>query len=178
MYNIITWSGKSIRASPNHLIPVASSNEYKYAKNVTEQDMINTLDLDTKRMCAEQVRAIALEECTGYVAPITMSGDFLANGVLVSCYAEIESQSLAHAAFEPIRWWHSMMNSMAPEFLADKLKSEKQSEGIHWYPASLFVMAGSLIDILTAKKKETVETEETTGLVAAEGEDHLLFLMA
>ena len=71
---------------------------------------------------------------TGVYAPFTKSGTLIVDGFLVSCYADVESHSKAHAFLAPLRFWYSRRK---PKFVVSKyetLVNSRNHEGIHQYP--------------------------------------------
>lgn len=81
------------------LNPEAISGEH-------EVDGQNVVYLDTnssRQLRPELVTKINIQVLTGAFAPLTESGNLLVDSTLVSCYAQISNQQLAHFAFLPIR---------------------------------------------------------------------------
>jgi hypothetical protein len=79
---------------------------------------------------------------TGVYAPLTAAGNIVVDGILASCYALVDSQSVAHAAFAPIRWWQGMR-----EMLLTSTSTENEIEverGVHWY-ADLLYRVGEVV---------------------------------
>ena len=113
--------------------------EFKFAKDLRREDLIVTFDFESQTQLAERIKSILIERVQGYAAPLTMSGTILVDGILASCYAVIDSQSLAHSVMAPARWWYAMHGLFdmvaAPEPLASSFHIEKQLNGTHWYPA-------------------------------------------
>lgn len=147
-YKIVTESGKSLLLSANHLVAVPGG-KFKLARDLkTDQDQVVVFD-STQRV-EEKLVDVSVEECNSFLAPITYTGTFLANGVLVSCYAEVESHRLAHDAMKPVRWWSSLQATlqklMGNNRLTNKMQTKRQDEGIHWYPTALYVMAKPFYD--------------------------------
>lgn len=60
----------------------------------------------------EKVISIELREETGVYAPLTSTGNLVVDGVLTSCYALIQDQTLAHVAFAPVRLAHNFRQSV------------------------------------------------------------------
>jgi hypothetical protein len=116
------------------------NGEFKFAKNLRREDTIVTFDFEANKQVEEKIKSIMIEPVQGYAAPLTMSGTILVDGILASCYAIIDSQTVAHSVMAPARWWyamHGMLDQVAPESLASHLQIAKQMNGTHWYPAML-----------------------------------------
>ncbi|KAF7216051.1 indian hedgehog B protein [Nothobranchius furzeri] len=60
---------------------------------------------------------------TGLYAPLTQHGSILVNGVLVSCYAAVDSHQLSHWALAPLRLFYRLFGP-----------PRAQNPGLHWYP--------------------------------------------
>ena len=73
-----------------------SNQEYKFAKDFNEQESLMVFDKSKGSLTEEKIMSIRNETVEGYMAPLTTSGNFLANGVLVSCYATVDSHEKAH----------------------------------------------------------------------------------
>lgn len=137
--NITTHSNKNIRVSASHLIGLPNE-EFKFAKLLNREDSIMVYDAEKQMQLEEKIKSILIEPVEGYAAPLTMEGTILVNDILVSSYAILESQSLAHAAMAPVRWWYKLygnLNKSIPESMAMSLQIEKQLNGTHWYPSLL-----------------------------------------
>lgn len=150
------------------------NDEFKFAKDVKTGDVVVTYDFENDAQVKEKVVSVNIEECHGFMAPITQAGTFLANGVLLSCYAEVNNQSWAHASMEPIRWWNSVENqlkSVLPERISNMVTIKKQPSGIHWYPTGLYLMAKPFVAM---GSKENI----ITGELQDEQLDKTLFLVS
>ncbi len=55
-----------------------------------------------------EIIEIEIETKQGYTAPLTESGTILVNDVHSSCYAEINSHSIADLAMKPIKVWYKL----------------------------------------------------------------------
>ena len=80
------------------------------------------------------VAEIDTVEMKGIYAPFTMSGTFLANGFLVGCYGNVDSFSLAHSVFAPLRSWYKM----------SKENKNPAQDGIHAYAKNLMKIRDAL----------------------------------
>jgi hedgehog protein len=113
---------------------------FKLAQDLRREDTIVTFDFEKQMQVDEKIKSIMIEPVEGYAAPLTMSGTILVDGILASCYASIESQTIAHTVMAPVRWWysiHGMIDQAAPESFSSHLEIGKQMNGTHWYPAML-----------------------------------------
>lgn len=88
--------------------------EITFARNIAIGDMILTLDPKNSKILTRDsvldVRSIVGE---GVYAPLTSTGTIIVDGVVSSCYAVVESQSLAHWSFLPIRLLHNLMEGLS-----------------------------------------------------------------
>ena len=93
----------------------------------------------------------------GVFAPLTRSGNLVVDGVLASCYAVIDSQAAAHAAFGPVRWyanlrenaghlWRTLSGPLGGGAVARRTRVyEPDRTGVHWYADLLYTLAGYLL---------------------------------
>lgn len=82
----------------------------------------------------------------GVYAPLTAAGNLVVDGVLASCYALVDSQSVAHAAFAPVRWWEGARRLLlsAPAAEGDQ-KPKERFVGVHWYAKWLYGLGDMLL---------------------------------
>ena len=59
------------------------------------------------RLAPSQLKRVSLVKRTGLVAPVTMEGNVIVDGVLSSCYAMITDHEIPHIAFGPLRLVHN-----------------------------------------------------------------------
>jgi len=103
------------------------------------------------------VAKVEMTSHTGVYAPLTNTGNLVVDDVLASCYAVIDSQSIAHAAFAPVRWWHSIEQSVGQlyrtiTFTQGVTNTAPRTStlpppptGVHWYPDLLYRLARYLM---------------------------------
>ncbi|KAG5673030.1 hypothetical protein PVAND_003108 [Polypedilum vanderplanki] len=139
---IKTDGGALLRLTPAHLLllwkPHSHETKYLYADQVEENDflLVNVNgNLEPQRVT--EVRAVLSR---GFVAPLTREGTVVVNDVAASCYALVNSQTLAHISFMPFRtfktiehWFNSGRNQNSIDS-----KSISKQNGIHWYANALY----------------------------------------
>ena len=86
------------------------NGEFKLAKYLNKNDIIVTYDYEKNMKLEEKIESILIEPVEGFVAPLTQAGTLLVEGILASSYAVVHSQTLAHSAMAPLRWWYSFSN--------------------------------------------------------------------
>lgn len=128
---------KHITLTPSHLIFTTSNStgtqlHSKHAGNVLPGEFI--LVSANGRLVPSQVKRVSLVKRTGLVAPVTMEGNVIVDGVLSSCYAMISDHEIAHIAFGPLRLIHIYAPSLwnAGGFHVQ--------QGLHWYPEFLMTI--------------------------------------
>jgi hedgehog protein len=112
----------------------------------------------------ESVVAVSTDSYRGLYAPLTAAGTLVVDSVVASCYAVIDSQSVAHAAFAPLRWWsnarQTLRHALATiSFSSSSLSSSEGEDdsiakprtesgvapttvkGVHWYADLLYSLA-------------------------------------
>ncbi|NP_001079260.1 desert hedgehog protein A precursor [Xenopus laevis] len=121
--------------TPNHLLFIQSSSSAgflpTFAYRVQIGDLVQIYVNGTQVQSSKVVR-VSLEEQTGVYAPMTEHGTLLVDGVLTSCYATVESHTLAHVSLAPLRLFQGIA-SMLPDL--------DMSDGVHWYCHILYVLA-------------------------------------
>lgn len=132
----IKTSGQAeIRVTPAHLLlvwqPRYQQTKYIYADQVEENDYL----LVNKKSNLEPQRVVEVSAvlARGVIAPLTREGTVVVDSIAASCYALVNSQSLAHISFMPFR----AINSISHFFGEEKPTRSKQN-GIHWYAKTLY----------------------------------------
>lgn len=138
-YSLLTENGHSLTLTPEHLIfshfaEDASQAEFEavYAKDVQEGDFVL---VSTGKGQLEKVRVTQVEMrvLTGVYAPLTSAGNLVVDNVVASCYAVVDSQNIAHAAFAPLRWASHLYTT------------NEITTGIHWYARALYSIAEAVM---------------------------------
>lgn len=143
---IKTDGGAVLRATPAHLLPVwkpqQHETKYLYADQVEENDfLLVNVNNNLEPQRVTEVRAVLAR---GFIAPLTREGTVVVNSIAASCYALVNSQSLAHISFMPFRTIKTISNWFSssepqPNSLqqVQRTKSNEQN-GIHWYAKTLY----------------------------------------
>jgi hypothetical protein len=118
-YSLQADSGHVIQLTANHLIyrsrcrtnhttnNFASCAEAVFADDVRVGDTLFHVASDKKYVVTSRVVSITVERIAGMYAPLTSAGNVVVDDVIVSCYATVASQSVAHASFAPLRLWRA-----------------------------------------------------------------------
>lgn len=96
----------------------------KYAKLMNIGDCI--MITQGSKLVSAKIEKIRLERKKGAIAPLTVNGNIIVDGVAASCYAKIDNQELAHLAFSPVRFIYTYASGVL------NTHSIKQN-GQHWY---------------------------------------------
>ncbi|XP_012056737.1 PREDICTED: sonic hedgehog protein A [Atta cephalotes] len=157
---LTTKSGRVLTLTPAHLVPMESGSVF--AANVQPGDKILVSDADVasaknevdNRLRWDSVNETKLVIEEGVYAPLTMEGNLFVDDVVASCYAIVNSQSLAHYSFLPLRIWHSVTSFFLQrlddvKYFAtrhnDVSRTEStmrgEQEGIHWYASVLYSLS-------------------------------------
>jgi hedgehog protein len=143
---VMTSSGAEVKLTPSHLIMrrVGTGTEAVFAGRLSPGDTL--LVRREGSLVEDAVLSIVSLEEEGVFAPLTRSGTLLVDDVLASCYAVIESQSIAHAVFAPIRLYdnaaeallrfYRLISRPLSSWSGQTLRSKHVHTqiGIHWYP--------------------------------------------
>lgn len=168
-YTITTTSGRSISLTGSHLIFViedevtALSNltsnaalitqrREQFARQIVPNQLILIRNNSSQELQVERVVSVVVEEKSGAFAPLTAEGNLIVNQALASCYANINSQSLAHYSFLPVRMYSHIVNlfnyliTMSPHHQQGHSRTVTDqvtppTVGIHWYPRMLMSIA-------------------------------------
>lgn len=96
-----------ISLTSSHLI-YESQKGYVKASDIQKGDELRMYSNIEKEFRIFKVNRIDYEVKEGYIAPLTNHGTILVNGIHTSCYAEINSHSIADFAMLPIKFWYRL----------------------------------------------------------------------
>lgn len=140
--HIKTDGGAELRATPAHLVPVwkpqQHETKYLYADQVEENDfLLVNVNNNLEPQRVTEVRAVLAR---GFIAPLTREGTVVVNSIAASCYALVNSQSLAHISFMPFRTFKSISNwfSSSEQQPQNQQLARNSQNGIHWYANALY----------------------------------------
>lgn len=128
--------GATIRTTPAHLLPVWKPHQhetkYLYADQVEENDfLLVNVNNNLEPQRVTEVRAVLSR---GFIAPLTREGTVIVDSIAASCYALVNSQSLAHISFMPFRTLKTISNW----FSSSPTTTSENQNGINWYAKSLY----------------------------------------
>ncbi|XP_066537042.1 uncharacterized protein [Hoplias malabaricus] len=113
-------------ASVHTMIPV-------FAKDLQPGHLIHRYDPATGLLVSRRITNVQESMDLGAYAPLTVEGNLIVDGHLVSCYALQCLQYFAHLPFAPYRFLHTM-RSFSPLFEnLFPVQREEEDEGMHWY---------------------------------------------
>ncbi|XP_072758784.1 sonic hedgehog protein [Anoplolepis gracilipes] len=148
---LTTESGRVLTLTPAHLVPVEGRSSIFAAKvqpgdRVLVRDTAATNDTDSHLRWDKVVETkLVLEK--GVYAPLTTEGTLVVDDVVASCYAVIDSETVAHYVFLPLRIWSSV-TSFFVQRLDDvsnvkgrNKDSHPTKEGVHWYASMLYSLS-------------------------------------
>ncbi|KAK6186135.1 hypothetical protein SNE40_008232 [Patella caerulea] len=138
-FNQIETDNRRLNISPRHFLVVNRNNERLdvMAKDVKVGDELIVYDemLYKDAPGSEEVVDIEVIEGKGVFAPFTKQGRLIVNGVLVSCYAEV-NPSLAHTALAPLR----AMYDVTPTAAMDTVMTRNANGVPHVFNTTLNVV--------------------------------------
>lgn len=117
---LYTKGGKKINITPSHLLMTVTEDDYpehitfnktygrlksKFAGQIKMGDQL-LIQEDETSFVLDTVVGLKSAELEGVFAPLTEEGNVIIDEALVSCYAMINSQKLAHWSFFPVRLYY------------------------------------------------------------------------
>jgi hedgehog protein len=160
---LTTISGRVLTLTPAHLVPVEGRSSVFAAKvqpgdkilvNDVTANVGNDNQVDNRLRWDSVVETkLVLEE--GVFAPLTTEGTLLVDDVVASCYALVDSQSVAHYAFLPLRIWNAITSVFTgrlddtrySEIRQDDIKRNQSTiqNGVHWYASMLYSLSSYML---------------------------------
>lgn len=136
-----TEDGQRLTVTPSHLVmawlPQRQTVHYMFADQIQEGDYL--LASVNSNLEPKKVVKVAAVLSQGVFAPLTTTGTVIVDDVAASCYAVIDSQSVAHWSFMPFRLAKSIWHWVAPASMLGQTTAAHQN-GIHWYAKALYSM--------------------------------------
>lgn len=154
-----TSSGRHLTLTPAHLVPVEFQNRKSpsdviYAGNVQVGDRILVRDEDyslpgDSRLRWDDVIEAKLVLESGVYAPLTREGTLVVDNVVASCYAIVNSQTVAQVSFLPLRIWATVANGFRSAknliWEVDSPQPRNRPSGIHWYANLLYSISAYVL---------------------------------
>ncbi|XP_014599079.1 PREDICTED: sonic hedgehog protein A [Polistes canadensis] len=173
---LYTESGRVLTLTPAHLVPIEGRSTI-FAARVKIGDQILIVDNkndddkvssggNQRRIRWDRVIETKLVLEMGVFAPLTTEGTLLVDDVIASCYAVIDSQTLAHYSFFPLRMWKSLESFFVERPTTYSIKETKTEIrqlrtnnqttsiimednekyiGVHWYASFLYSFASLVL---------------------------------
>jgi len=113
-----TASGRSLTLTPNHLIYKMSCNGEPNRMTVSAGDIeVGNCVLAEKdgMMVPDEVLSIEKSTKTGIYSPLTADGNIVVDGILASCYSNVDSEGLQKYMFQYISSANQILTSILPE---------------------------------------------------------------
>lgn len=141
---ITTDGGATISVTPAHLLIVwktaLKQTKFIFAEQVEEDDFV--LVNINGSLEPRRVINISSEMSKGVYAPLTREGTIIVNSITASCYALVDSQSIAHWSFMPVRAYNLVKHYLVDESSA---KTSSIQNGVHWYAKTLYTIKDYLL---------------------------------
>ncbi|XP_021928803.1 sonic hedgehog protein isoform X1 [Zootermopsis nevadensis] len=139
-----TASGRTLTVTPSHLLMVASNTSDTYRVQAVFADRVKVGDrvLIHNRLQPEIDTVISTEAILkrGVYAPLTREGTVVVDGIVASCYAVVDSQSIAHWSYAPFRLYKSFLSLISKNVSSARSVSQAPI-GVHWYANILYTVA-------------------------------------
>lgn len=146
--HLTTESGRALTLTPAHLVPVEGRSPIFAAKVQPGDRILVSVRNDTNsHLRWDKVVETKLVLEKGVYAPLTTEGTLIVDDVVASCYAVIDSQTVAHYAFLPLRIWNSVTSFFvqrlddASHVRGQGEDSQPMEKGIHWYASMLYSLS-------------------------------------
>lgn len=139
---IVTDGGATLTVTPGHLIlvwnPKKNLYDYVFADKVQLDDfvMVNI----NGSLEPRKVIDLSVTLAKGIYAPLTTEGTIVVDSVAASCYALINSQTIAHWSLLPMRIANSISQwfGSTNEVSRSSTSGNSLEQGVHWYAKTLY----------------------------------------
>ncbi|KAA0201271.1 hypothetical protein HAZT_HAZT006413 [Hyalella azteca] len=129
---IHTKSGRKLNITPSHLLMIVDRQDNPEHKTLNEtRSLLKSIFAGQIRMGdqlvilkdaesfeLDEIVGLTSAELDGVFAPLTNEGNIIVDDALVSCYANIDSQALAHWSFLPVRVYYRIKTILMSAFEA------------------------------------------------------------
>jgi hedgehog protein len=143
-----TASGRTLTVTPSHLLVVVRNTSDTYRVQAVFADRVRVGDrvLIHNRLEPEIDTVISTEAILrrGVYAPLTREGTVVVDSIVASCYAVVDSQSIAHWSYAPFRLYASFLRLFSKSVLSVRSISEAPV-GVHWYANILYTVAKHIL---------------------------------
>lgn len=155
---VSTSRGRTIKLTPSHLLLRLTNGskletEAVFAEKIELGDHLLVRGHD-REFVRDRVTRVEWFLETGVYAPLTRTGTVVVDDVLASCYAVIQSQTIAHLSFAPFRLYMNFKHSLerfwavvTKPVQSWRPKSVERSypRGIHIYANILYAMSDFVV---------------------------------
>lgn len=143
-----TASGRTLTVTPSHLLVVVRNTSDTYRVQAVFADRVRVGDrvLIHNRLEPEIDTVISTEAILrrGVYAPLTREGTVVVDSIVASCYAVVDSQSIAHWSYAPFRLYASFLRLFSKSVSSVRSISEAPV-GVHWYANILYTVAKHIL---------------------------------
>ena len=157
-----TANGHRITLTSSHLIYVVNkatnSLEAVFADKLNQgTDLISVMSVQEVAHKSEIINVTSVIR-RGVYAPVTQHGTIFVDDILVSCYGLLPSHTVAHAAFAPVRWFHTLVSKFSANQMmlnnhqnvttshdVHSASPDEHSQDLHWYARLLYQVGYWLI---------------------------------
>lgn len=171
-------SGRSMTVTPTHLLvtpdhpenleqvsnhldsaskirgPTETASTVRFASEFSVGDRLLVKDSESDGLLVDAIVEVEVVTLTGVYAPLTAVGTVFVDDVLASCYATVDSQTIAHWSFAPVRLAINVRDGFyrvwglmsSPVYAWTRSKTpDRPAVGVHWYARFLYVIGDFLI---------------------------------
>lgn len=115
--HFVLASGRTLTVTPAHLLvtidPETNATQSVYADRLHVNSTMLVMADDNSQLVQDWVVSIDLVLRKGIYAPLTSAGTVVVDGVVASCYATVDSVTLAHWMFAPVRFVMNMKHGLS-----------------------------------------------------------------